>query len=140
MFIEVERVIEAPVEKVWGVLGDFGGSVDKIFTMCRLCDCDGNGLGATRIGWVSALQDIVRELCVQYDPERYTLAYTVVEPSPLATKNYVAVVRLSPVGDNRCRVNWSSHSKPTIPEDQIKGFIERAYEEGIEGLERAANT
>lgn len=139
MFTEVEKEINAPVEKVWEVLSDFGGSLDKIFTICRLCDSEGTGLGATRVGWVSAIQDVVRELCIQYDPERYTLGYTVIEPSSLPTKNYVAIVRLTPVGKDRCRVNWSSHSKPTLPEDEIRGFLQRSYEDGIDGLERAAN-
>jgi len=144
MYIEVVKEINAPIDLVWEVLADFGG-FDKIFTDIELREANGQGLGATRGGWVPVLQDVVRELCVQCDPESHTLGYTVMEPSPLPVKNYVAIVKLTAVGKERCRVSWASYSKPMFPETMLaeaalRGLFEHYYGDGIAGLERVANT
>jgi ligand-binding SRPBCC domain-containing protein len=111
--ISVERVINAPLEKVWAVAGKFGespGSSIQI-TLEKEGDPDSNGLGMERTIHFLNQKVKVYERLESYDPPN-SFTYSILSGAPV--KSYLGKAEFSTSGD-ATRVKWSGTFAPKVP-------------------------
>ena len=130
----VKETLEAPAAEVWASIRDFQ-AIDRYLPAILESRMQGSGLGAIRRLKLSNSSQVVERL-EALDERTRTLRYSVLE-TPLAFKDYVATMRVSERGPERCEVEWSSTFTAEEGEaPRIKKVIERLYVMGIEGLKR----
>ncbi|HEY8122202.1 MAG TPA: SRPBCC family protein [Myxococcota bacterium] len=132
--VKISDRLEAPADKVWDLVGDFGG-IGRFSAGFKSITCTGAGVGAVRT--ITLPNDAqIQERCELRDTARRVLDYSIVAgPMPIA--NYLARIQLFEDG-NGTRVEWSSTFDPNgIPEAQAIAMIEGVYKGGIAGLKKA---
>jgi hypothetical protein len=119
--------LEAPIEVVWKLVESFE-DLSAWAPDATVVEVKGEGVGAVRRvqGSDPGVGQFV-ERCEGVDPEKHTFSYAVIEsPAPIA--DYVAVVKLTALGPERCGIDWSSRFEPVgLPEAQVVGMIEQTY-------------
>ncbi|MEU2257753.1 SRPBCC family protein [Nocardia xishanensis] len=141
MRVEVRKIIDNSIDKVWTSLSDFGSPhlVDESITLKHSA---GRGVGAVRTIELAS-GGSATELCTVCDPETFTLVYTILPPADVPLKNYVSTVRLRWVGPGRTEVHWVQVSEFTaddrfpVTEDEFAAHAGQIYSAFIDGLERA---
>lgn len=125
--VKVSESVAAPAERVWELLGDFGGVAKWGGAMLESCTVEGTGIGAVRtIGLAGG--GSIRERCEGYDEGGRTLAYGIVDPSPLPLRDYHSVCRVVPTGGAACRVDWEGRFEPAgVPEEQAQSLVRAVY-------------
>jgi hypothetical protein len=105
--IYISHVINAPVEKVWGIMRDFNG-MPSYHPAIRKSAIEGGG-PSDQVGTVRRLtlsDGFVRERLLCLDDLNYVFTYEIIE-STLPVRGYVAGVRLHRVTDgNRTFAEW----------------------------------
>ncbi len=132
--VKVSDRIGASADKVWDLVGDFGG-IERFSKGFKAITCTGSGVGAIRT--ITLPNDAqMQERCELLDVARRTLDYSIVAgPMPIA--NYLARIQLFEDGDGT-RIEWGSTFDPNgIPEAQAVAMIEGVYKGGIVGLKKA---
>jgi hypothetical protein len=141
MRVEITRVIENSIDRVWYALADFGKPhlVDDSITTKW---ARGEGVGAVREIALPSGRGAT-ELMVVCDSDSFTVAYTILPPARVAAKNYVTTVRLRLAGPGRTEVQWVMVAEfephpdyPTATEDTAASAGRRSYERFIDGLEQ----
>lgn len=128
----VNEKVNAPADKVWNVLGDFGG-VD-VGGMIESCDVEGDGVGAVRTIKLAGGAGQVVERLEAYDPASKTFTYAIInDDCPLPVANYSATVKIEDNGDDTCTVDWTGSFEPKGEEGQVVEMIKGIYTGGIEG-------
>lgn len=118
--ITVEDYIDASIDEVWAILGDF--SAIKITGPITDFKVVGEGVGAERTIQMGPAK--VVERLEAYDPSEYTFTYTVInEDCPFPVKNYFSTVKLTSEGEQGCGVNWSSTFDPINKSDESIGEV-----------------
>jgi carbon monoxide dehydrogenase subunit G len=132
--VKVSDRIDAPADKVWDLIGDFGG-ISRYSTGFKSVTCEGRGVGAVRtITLPNEAQ--IQERCELLDPVRRTLDYSIVAGS-LPLTGYLARIQLFEDGAGT-RIEWSSTFEPKgISEAQGIAMVEGIYKGGIKGLKKA---
>lgn len=132
--VKITDRIAAPADKVWDLIGDFGG-VSRYATGFKQVECAGTGVGAIRS--ITLPNDTkIQERCELHDAARRILDYSIVS-GPLPVSNYLARIQLAEDGDGT-RIEWSSSFEPKgITEAQAIAMIEGVYQGGIAGLKKA---
>lgn len=107
--VYVSDVIDAPIEKVWGVMRDFN-DMPSYHPAIRKSIIEGNG-PSDRIGCVRRLtlvEGFVRERLLCIDDGNYSFSYEIIEGT-LPVRGYVAGVRLHRVtrGDRTFAEWWA---------------------------------
>lgn len=100
-------VIDAPVERVWPIIRDFGGigKYGPIVETCTLESGTGDQVGAVR---VIKTKDggVIRERLIELSDHEQLQRYAILE-SGLGVTDYVGTLRASPVTDgNKTFVQW----------------------------------
>jgi carbon monoxide dehydrogenase subunit G len=132
--VKVSDRISAPADKVWDLVGDFGG-ITRYTSGFKSVSCDGKGVGAVRT--ITLPNDAqMKERCELLDAARRTLDYSIVSgPVPIA--KYLARVQLFEDGE-ATRIEWSSSFEPQgIGEAQAVAMVEGIYKGGIAGIKKA---
>jgi NADPH2:quinone reductase len=130
-------VIDAPAERVWGLLRDFNGHArwHPAVAESRIEDeRAGDEVGAVRRFRLRDGSELREQLLTLSDRER-SFTYCILE-SPIPLIGYVATVRLRPVTDgNRTFWDWrSSFSTPPGREAELVALVgEDIYEAGLAG-------
>ena len=76
--VKITDRIPAPVDKVWDLVGDFGG-IGRFSSGFKKIECQGKGVGAVRT--ITLPNDAqIQERCELLDPARKTLDYSIVSP------------------------------------------------------------
>ena len=105
--IYISHVIDAPIEKVWGVMRDFN-AMPSYHPGILKSAIEGNG-PSDQIGCVRRLtlaEGFVREVLLLLDDRNYAFTYEIIEGT-LPVRGYVAGVRLHRVTDgNRTFAEW----------------------------------
>lgn len=135
-----EREIDAPADRVWSLIADFGaigdwwppGLITKVENV-------GEGVGMVRhIHTVIGI--VLQEKLESIDDEERCLELTIVGDLPAGMSDYQARGKLHDLGPDRCRVEWTGTYKVPGPEAEkaARGFIEGAYEAMFQGLADAS--
>ena len=131
----VKEEINASADAVWDLVSDFGG-VLKWSSVIESCDVEGDGIGAVRTLRMAGGPAIVERL-ESLDDATKTFSYVIVE-GPLPVSDYLASLKVSDRGADRCEVEWGSSFEPAgVPEEQAVGIIRGVYEGGIKGIRKA---
>lgn len=135
--IRIEEEIAAPAERVWELLGAFGG-LEKWAPGVTSCVVEGDGVGATRR--VAAGGMTIVERLESRDPAARRFSYSIAE-GPIPVEKYLATVSVSSAGPQRSRVLWTaSFDAGKLPADAAKGLaqgIEGSYRGMLQGLRTA---
>jgi len=107
--VYVSDVIDAPIEKVWGVMRDFN-DMPSYHPAIRQSIIEGDG-PSDRVGCVRRLtlvEGFVRERLLSMDDGNYSFSYEIIEGT-LPVRGYVAGVRLHRVthGDRTFAEWWA---------------------------------
>ena len=111
--VSVERIINAPLDKVWEVAGNFGespGSSIEI-TVEKEGDSNSNGLGMERTIHFLNQKAKVYERLESFDPPN-SFTYSILSGAPV--KSYLGKAGFSTSGNNT-KVKWSGIFAPKIP-------------------------
>lgn len=111
--VSVERIINAPLEKVWEVAGKFGESPGPSIeiTVEKDGDPNSNGLGMERTIHFLKLKVKVYERLESFDPPN-SFSYSVLSGAPV--KSYLGKAEFSTIGD-ATQVKWSGTFTPKVP-------------------------
>ena len=90
---------------------------------------EGEGEGAIRR--VETPGGVFVERCEAHDSEAHRFSYRILE-SPAPFRDYVAVVKLSPLDGGRCAIEWSCEfgAAPDAAEG-LRGVVEDTYRKGF---------
>jgi mxaD protein len=130
MKVVVEEQVAAPADKVFAVIGDFGGLEKN--EMITDFSVKGSGVGAVR-SITLANGGVIEERLEKHDAASRTFTYAIInEQTALPVKNYVSTVVVTPAGANASTVNWSSTFEPVgMPGEQVQQIIGGVYKGGI---------
>jgi len=105
--VYISDVIDAPIERVWGVMRDFN-DMPSYHPAISKSIIEGDDSG-DRVGCVRRLtlgEGFVRERLLSLDDENYAFSYEIIEGT-LPVRDYVAGVRLHRVTEgNRTFAEW----------------------------------
>ena len=135
--IFVSSVVDAPTEKVWGIIRRFDAAADWLpFVKSSPIEDGGD---PARVGCVRVVTPIdgavFREVLVALsDPERF-YAYTFVG-SPVPVRNHCTTLRVLPITDgDRSYVEWSSRFEiDPEHEAQLVELMNRNFLAGLRSL------
>jgi hypothetical protein len=132
--VTVTDTIDAPVDKVWKLVSDFGG-IDKFMRGIDECRLEGSGLGSDR--HISTGGGTIVERLTWFDPDAHALSYTILS-GPLPVQRYLSTLRLSSEGQ-RTGIEWTGHFEPAAgtSEDEARKLVESIYTGGIKGYKAA---
>ena len=119
----------ASVDEVWKVVGDFVGLIEG---MGVPVEAEGEGIGMTRK--ISMGPAPIVERLEERDEAAKKIVYSIVE-GPLPVQGYVSTMQLSPAGDGRTKLEWSSTFEPVGDEAAAKQIVSGIYTGGIAGLQ-----
>ena len=101
--VSVVEELEAPIERVWGLIRDFA-DVSAWAPTAKLEGIDGQGAGAVRR--IATEMGLFVERCPEHDDAAHRFSYEILE-SPLPFTTYLAVVELTALAAHRCQIEWS---------------------------------
>ena len=136
----VSTVINAPIERVWRVVGDFIGLPAWMPGMTDSVIEDGKGandVGAVRRLSMAGTKDKLRERLEVLSPDEYLITYAVLQ-GPLPAKNIRTSMRLRPITDTYGTLGeWTSQFE-TEPGKAEEGeqFLGRVFGAGFRALKR----
>lgn len=135
----VSSVLNAPVDEVWKVIGEFD-AVPEWHPDIQECSIE-NFVSCDTVG---AMRNLtmpdgakIREKLITLSYDDYMYKYAIIE-GPLPVKNYNGTLRLRPITDgNRTYVEWSSEFD-VGPQDEAEfvGMISGVFISGLESLKR----
>jgi hypothetical protein len=134
--VKVSDEIAASADAVWRVVRDFGG-LTRWSPGIEKCEVEGDGVGAVRtLSMPGGLA--LQERLEAFDDAGRSFSYSIVEPTPLPLSGYLSTLRVTPLGDDRCRVDWEGRftSAEGTPEDQARGMVQGIYTGGIKALQK----
>ena len=126
-----EGELMASVDEVWKLISDFGGFIEAMGMPVEL---NGEGVGQTRTIRMGAEPTVERLEARDEDEKR--LVYTIVS-GPVPVSNYRSTMQLTPAGDARTTIEWSSTFDPApgASEEDAVNTVERIYRGGIAALQ-----
>jgi carbon monoxide dehydrogenase subunit G len=131
--VKVSERIEAPSDRVWELVRDFGG-VRRYAAGIEKCSVEGSGVGAVRTLSLAGGAEL-RERLEAIDDARRRLSYSIVS-GPIPVASYLATIEICDEASG-CRVDWSSTFEAKgITDDQARRMIEGVYRGGIAGIKR----
>ncbi len=134
--IRIEEEIAAPAERVWELLGAFGG-LEQWAPGITSCKLEGSGIGALRRVAMGAMTIVER--LESLDPAARRFSYSIAE-GPLPLENYLATVSVSPAGAKACTVLWTARfDAGALPAEAVRGMaqgIEGSYRGMLQGLRK----
>ena len=115
---------------------DFGG-VKRWSPGVASCELEGSGVGAVRT--IKMGEMIIRERLEKIDEKARTLSYSIIE-APFPVRDYLATMQLSEPAAGRTKLAWSStfESAGGLDENSLRDIFTGVYQQGIEGIARAA--
>lgn len=129
--VQVDGEIGASVDEVWKLLRDFGGFVES---MGLPVEVQGEGIGQTRT--IQMGPDPTVERLEECDDAAKRLVYSIVS-GPIPVANYRSTMQLSPAGEGRCRLDWSStfDTPEGASPDDVANIVRGIYQGGLAGLQ-----
>ena len=146
--IRVKETIEinAPAEKVWALMGNFGdlGAWHPAIAKTEISGGKNNEVGATR---VLTLKDggTINETLTAFDAAGMTMKYDITE-SVLPVREYGATIKVEAAGAGKATVTWRSMFKRKDPNNPAKegqddktakDTITNIFKSGLENLKKS---
>lgn len=139
--VYISAVMDAPVEKVWGVLRDFNGLPDyhEFFARSEIED----GLPADQIGCVRNFHahdgGHIREKLLTLSDRDYTCCYCILEAT-LPVENYVAEMRLKPIteGGKTFGEWWAEYDVADSDASEVHQKVSDTFRLAFKGAEAIA--
>ena len=124
--------IEAPADKVWALVGDFGGDVLTRGYVARV-EVAGKGIGARRTYHLdpSIGSGAVVERLVELDDVERAIGYDMVDYGPLPWADYGGRITVTPAGPDACILVVRTRF---LPLDPARGEELRGLSRGNIGL------
>jgi Polyketide cyclase / dehydrase and lipid transport len=119
MTVSVKERLDAPIERVWEVVGDFGG-LKRWHPAVERCEMFGSGIGARRV--LHFRDWIAEEELELLDTALHTCEYRVTSSSKPETVGVWCRISLTRIRDDRTAIEWRAE----IPrETQIAAQMEQ---------------
>ena len=126
--VRVREELEAPIERVWQAVRNFG-DVRAWAPEAKVLGVEGEGEGAVRR--IDTPGGVFVERCEAHDDGGHCFSYRILE-SPAPFRDYVAVVKLSALGKDRCAIEWSCEFRADGPSaESLRGVVENTYRQGF---------
>ncbi len=138
MKVDIERDMAHPVEKVWGVLANFG-DLDWAPGSERV-EVLGDGIGMTRRIFMPGM-DPIDEVLEALDNEAHQLRYSIPRGLPLPLDDYHATVRVEARPEGGARIYWSARARPRgVDAATASGLLEGTYSQMLDWLDTHLGT
>lgn len=128
--------IKAPVAEVWGKIKDFDAlnGWHPAVAKDEIIEGENNQVGAVRLLTLNDGGTIKEELQA-WDDNGMTYSYKIIE-SVLPVSNYESTLKVEPLTEGACRVNWSGSFSAGKGADDKKArdTISGIYDAGLENL------
>lgn len=135
----VEERIDASADTVWNLVQDFGGIMSWSNGAFHGLSVEGDGIGAIRtINVTSELQ--VQEQLKAHDDQGKQFTYAIIGDSPLPMRDYLATMKIVPIDDSSCTVDWSATFEPDVEAEKAIAIVEGIYNNGIAGIKKALSS
>jgi uncharacterized protein YndB with AHSA1/START domain len=112
MTVFASAELDAPIARVWEIVGDFAG-LPRWHPLIGRCDVVGEGVGAVRTihfaDWWAA------ERMERIDKDEHTITYAITDSSRPEVIGVVGSIRLEPLPGDRTRIDWTSGHQPNHP-------------------------
>jgi hypothetical protein len=128
--VVVERVIEAPIARVWPLLADFGGL--RRYAPVSACTVEGQGIGMLRT--VTGFGKSGTERLDMLDDQQHLLRYSAVGKSPLPLRTCETTVQAFAEAGHT-RVRWASDIDAAVPVMIVRPILEAIYSGALNGLQ-----
>lgn len=145
----VSRVINAPADKVWAVVGeDFGAianSHPQIVSSNYINGTLKSGEGAERVcNFNDKGTKYVKEKQIEYDPTNYTFKVVIYHAGgvPMDAENTQAIYKVVPIDDNSCKfvMDMNYRTKPAFMGSMFKGKFVKTIEDYALAIEHHTTT
>lgn len=110
MTVTVRDHIDAPIERVWEIVSDFGGLMRWHPHVVR-CDATGNQVGSTRT--VHFADWWAEELLTGLDPEAHVVEYAITACSRPENIDAKGAISLTSMGPGRTAIAWLAGPAPS---------------------------
>ena len=129
--VREEGELGASVDEVWKLVGDFGGLIEAMGLPVKV---EGEGIGQTRS--IPMGDPPTVERLEELDAAKKKVVYSI-QSGTLPVADYVSTMQLSPVGDGRTKLEWSSTFQPGAgaSEDDAVKVVTGIYQGGIAFLQ-----
>lgn len=138
--IHIEKELDAPLEKLWRLVSDFG-NLDW-FPAAEKVEQEGSGPGMIRRITMPGMPGAVEEKLLELDPGEHCYVYQVLENEINIMQDYTVTARLSAIDADRTLATWdgrfSGVSADLAPEMMV-GVMEETYGSMLSQLAEAAN-
>jgi hypothetical protein len=137
MSIHIVEEVNAAIDDVWDLVGDFGGLV-RWNPFISSCSCNGDGAGALRTVLTPDGRQIVEQVEI-HDAVAHVLRYRVVSAVPhIPVVGMTVTIALAELGKESTRIEWDGSLPAEISE--AEGFaqsIESSFRARIDALQKA---
>lgn len=125
--VEVILKVQAPADRIWTVLADFGGFLEWAGGPDDTIRLEGDGIGMVR--HLNMTVGEVGERLTELDAEQQILAYELVHGTPIGMKAYRAQVQVKAEGEE-CELYWLGAFEPVDPaaEDEVADTLASTYQ------------
>lgn len=131
-FYVARRELAADPDRVWSVIGDFGG-LTRWSAAITACSADGNEAGALRTVMVGEAE--IRERLEAIDQTARFLRYRPISGSSLPFEGFFVTMQLTPLNDGRTTIEWSIFGTPTIEPGKARDILAKRYAFRLDELE-----
>ena len=129
--VTVTATLNAPVEPVWALVGNFGG-LKAWSASVKDCIVEGHGVGSHRV--IVTAAGSVRERLDEWDPSAYRVVYAVESGSSLPVRGMRATITLTPETGSRTRVDWRVDGEPLGRTEEVAAQLTTRYQARLEEL------
>jgi len=138
--VSVTKTINAPAEKVWAMISEWGGTSKWIPGVGEVT-VDGHGVGATRsadLDPATGFPGRISERLESFDPSDMYFEYRVIGDSPLPVSDYVAEMSVASADSGASTVTWCSTWEANgLPEDEIHDLLHGLYSIALDNVNSA---
>ena len=136
--VTTKDMINAPADIIWKALSSFR-DIEKYIPLVKRSTVEGSGIGAKRTCIIpnqSGGEEEIQEEMKSLDNNARTFSYSITS-SPLPVKNYLSIVKVKDLGNEKCEVEWSSTFEPKgMAEEEVAKMIQGVYLAAIDGLKK----
>jgi len=132
--VKVVEDIDAPADKVWAAISDFGNI--KVGGPVTSVDIEGNGVGMVRTIGMGGGRIIER--LDRHDSSGRVFSYSIVnDDCPLPVSAYSSTAMVTDNGDGTSTVDWTGTFEPKGGEAEASAIVEGIYRGMIAGARKA---
>lgn len=132
--VEESATLNASAEKVWEVMGKFGGLADwhPAAVACTTSEEAGDVIRTISIPGGGSLIEKLEAL----HTKQFSMTYSIID-GPLPVANYRSTLKLVPQGEEACKAVWSGEFNASGADDEAAQTVIRGiYTAGLDALKK----